>query len=89
MRKYNVKLYHTENEECSIIECYNRTQNNGMKTIFEINKHFRWTDILEKIVKDYDNSNNRTIGIKPIEVNKSKEESLFDSVYNYDTYKNN
>lgn len=57
-----------------------------MKTIFEINKHFRWIDILEKIVKDFDNSNNRTIGIKPIEVNKSKEQSLFDSVYNYDTH---
>lgn len=87
MKKYNIKLYHTENEEkSSIIERYNRTQNNRMKIIFEINKNFKWLDNLDKIVKDYNNSNHRTIGMKPIEVNKSNEQSLFDSAYNYDTH---
>lgn len=52
MEKYNIKLYHTENEKkSSIIERYNGTQNNIMKVIFEINKNCKWIDSLHKIVK--------------------------------------
>lgn len=84
LQKYNIKLYHTENEEkSSVIERYNRTQNERMKVMFEINKNLRWIDILQKIVKDYNNSKHRTIGMKPIEVNKENEKILLETVYKY------
>ena len=36
INKYNIKLYHTKNEEKSaIIERYNRTQNERIKVIFD------------------------------------------------------
>src|SRR5436190_3471333 len=45
MKKYIIKLYHTENEEkSSIIERYNRTQNERMKIYLELSK--TWIDIL-------------------------------------------
>lgn len=82
--KYNIKLYHTENEEkSSIIERYNRTQNEKMKVIFEINKNFRWIDILQKIVKEYNNSIHSTIKMKPNEVNKEIEKELKENVFEY------
>ena len=84
MKKYNIKLYHTENEEkSSIIERYNRTQNEKMKVQFEINKNFKWIDILQKIVKEYNNSYHSTIKMKPIEVNKSNEKELLNTVFKY------
>lgn len=50
LKKYNMKLYHTENEEkSSTIERYNRTQNDYMKVIFEIDKNYRWITTLEQI----------------------------------------
>lgn len=84
LKKYNIKLYHTENEEkSSIIERYNRTQNEKMKVLFEINKNFRWIDILQKIVKEYNNSYHSTIKMKPIDVNKENENDLLDTVFKY------
>ena len=84
LTKYNIKLYHTENEEkSSIIERYNRTQNEKMKVQFEINKNFRWIDILPKIVKQYNDSYHSTIKMKPNEVNKNIEKELKETVYKY------
>ena len=54
-----------------------------MKVIFEINKNYRWIDILERIVKEYNNSTHRTIGMKPIEVSKENEKELLETVFKY------
>lgn len=84
MKKYKIKLYHTENEEkSSIIERYNRTQNEKMKVQFEINKNFRWIDILPNIVKEYNNSVHSTINMKPKDVSKEKERELLETVFKY------
>ena len=73
-KNYNIYLCHTENEEKSaIIERFSRTQKKRMKVIFEINKNYKRIDILEKTVKEYNNTIHRTIGMKPLEVNKEKE----------------
>ena len=84
LSKYNIKMYHTENEEkSSIIERYNRTQNERMKVLFEINKNFKWIDILPKIVKDYNNSYHSTIKMKPNEVNEEAEKVLKETIFKY------
>lgn len=41
-----------------------------MKVVFEIKKNLRWIDISAKIVRDFNNSRHRTIGMKPDKVNK-------------------
>ena len=52
MKKYNIKLCHTENkEQSSIIENHNRTQNDYMKVICEISRGYRWIDSLANIVR--------------------------------------
>lgn len=84
LRKYNIKIYHTENEEkSSIIERYNRTQNEKMKVLFEINKNFKWINILPKIVKNYNNTVHSTIKMKPKDVDKIAEKELLETVFKY------
>lgn len=80
MEKYGIKMYHTENREKSaIIERFNRTLNEKMKVKFEYNKSFKWIDMLQDLIKNYNNTVHSTIGMKPIEVNKNNEKYLLKS----------
>lgn len=72
LQSYNIKMYHTENEEKSaIIERFNRTLNEKMKVIFETRNYFRWLDIVQDLLHQYNNSVHRTICMKPAEVTKA------------------
>lgn len=74
LQEHTIKMYHTENEEkSSIVERFNRTLNERMKVQFEARKSFRWIDILQPLLKDYNSSFHRTIGMMPIEVNANRE----------------
>lgn len=67
------------NEESSSMESFNRTQNEQMKIIMKINKNYRgivlekYYYILNKIIRAYNNSMHRPIGMKPIGVNEKIE----------------
>jgi hypothetical protein len=78
LKKYNINMYHTYNEEKSaIIERFNRTLNQKLKIYFEARDNFKWYDILPKVIKEYNNKDiHRTIGMRPIEVNKDNEEEI-------------
>ena len=54
-----------------------------MKVIFEVNKKCRWIDTLADIIKEYNNSMYRMIGMKPIEVDKGNEKALLETVFKY------
>lgn len=77
LQEYDIKMYHTENEEKSaIIERFNGTLNRKMKVQFELRKNFRWIDILQELISTYNNTTHRTIGMKPAEVTKEFEHDL-------------
>jgi len=78
LEKYAIKMYHTYNEEKSaIIERFNRTLNQKLKIYFETQNNFKWIDILPKVLKEYNTIDvHRTIGMRPIEVNKDNEEEI-------------
>ena len=78
LKKYNINMYHTYNEEKSaIIERFNRTLNQKLKIYFEARDNFKWYDILPKLLEEYNTKDvHRTIGIRPTEVNKNNEEEL-------------
>lgn len=86
MKKYNINHYSTySNMKSSIVERVNRTLKSIMYKEFSINGSFRWYDLLHKIIKKYNNTRHRVIGMKPVDVNKSNEKMLLKSVYNYST----
>jgi hypothetical protein len=77
LNKYDIKMYHTENEEKSaIIERFNRTLNERMKVQFEARRSFRWVDILQSLLSDYNASVHTTIHMRPVDVNANCESQI-------------
>ena len=78
LKQYNIEMYHTDNEEkSSIIERFNRTLNQKMKIKFEVRNNFKWIDILQKLIDEYNYKYiHRTIKMRPCDVNKKNESLL-------------
>ena len=77
MKKYNINLYSTfSNIKASIGERFNRTLKEKMWKQFISQKGYKWVDILPSLMKSYNDSFNRTIGMKPNEVNHQNSERL-------------
>lgn len=81
-----IKMYHTENEEKSaIVERFNRTLNHKMKIHFEMNKNFRWVNIIPQLLNEYNYQKvHTTIRMTPSQVNKNNEKQLLSEVYYYE-----
>ena len=81
----NVKIYHTySNLKAVVIERFNRSLRELMMKEFVKNNNTVWYNILPKLIKIYNNRYHHTIKMKPIDVNKSNEKYIKNSVYNYD-----
>ena len=81
----NVKIYHTySNLKSVIIERFNRTLRELMMKEFVKKNNTVWYNILPELIKTYNNRYHRTIKMKPIDVNKSNEKHIKNTVYNYD-----
>lgn len=74
MKIYNINHYSTKSDKkASIVERFNRTLKGTMFKRFSHRGSYIWYDILPSLIKSYNNKYHRTIGMKPIEVNKSNE----------------
>ena len=80
-----VKIYHTySNLKAVIIERFNRSLRELMMKSFVKNNNTVWYNILPELIKTYNNRYHHTIKMKPIDVNKSNEKHIKNTVYNYD-----
>ena len=80
----NVKIYHTySNLKAVVIETFNRSLRELMMKSFVKNNNTVWYNILSELIKTYNNRYHRTIKMKPIDVDKSNEKHIKNSVYNY------
>lgn len=74
MQKYNINHYSTKSDKkAAIVERFNRTLKGAMYKSFSNRGTYVWYDILPTLINDYNNKVHRTIGMKPIEVNKKNE----------------
>ena len=81
----NVKIYYTySNLKAVVIEKFNRSLRVLMMKKFVKSNNTVWYNILPELVKTYNNQYHRTIKMKAINVNKSNEKHIKNSVYNYD-----
>ena len=81
----NVKIYHTySNLKAVVIERFNRLLRELMMKEFVKNNNTVWYNVLPGLIKTYNNRYHRTIKMKPIDVNKSNEKNIKNTVYNYD-----
>lgn len=83
MKKHNINHYSTNSEKkATIIERFNRTIKGMMYKKFSQRGSYIWYDILENLVQDYNNKYHRTIGMKPIQVNKKNEKLVMNRIKN-------
>ena len=79
-----VKIYYTNsNLKADIIERFNRSLRELMMKEFVKNNNTVWYNILQKLIKFYINRYHNTIKDKPININKSNEKYIKDTIYTY------
>ena len=82
---HNIKIYYTHsNLKAVIIEKFNRSLRELMMKKFVKSNNTVWYNILPELIKTYNNRYHRTIKMKPIDVNKTNEKHIKNTVYNYD-----
>lgn len=69
-------------KKASIVERFNRTLKSKMWKRFSMNGSYRWVDMLQSLLNEYNDSKHRTIKMKPNNVTISNEKNLLDSIYN-------
>lgn len=87
-KKENIHLYSIENEETAacVVERFNRTLKEKMFRYFTATKQFNthkksYLNVLPDLVSTYNNSKHRTINMKPIDVNETNKQALWNRMY--------
>lgn len=82
MKEYNINHYSSYSEiKSSIVERFNRTLKEKMWKEFSKRGNYKWIDILDELINEYNNSYHSTIKMKPIEVNKDNEKEVLNNIY--------
>ena len=83
LKKHDITLYSTENEEkCSVVERWNRTIKTKLWKYFTANHTHKYIDVLDALIKKYNNTVNRAIGMTPTEARKpSNHGAVFRHLY--------
>ena len=80
----NVKIYYTNSNLKAVVrEQFNRSLRESMMKEFVKNNNTIWYNILPKLIKFYNNRYHNTIKMKPIDVNKSNEKYIKNTIYKY------
>lgn len=88
MQDYKINHYSTYSEiKGAIIERFNRTLKGEMYKRLSLRGSYKWYDILPDLLHNYNNRFHRTIGMKPLQVNK-KNESIVKERIKRQTYPN-
>ena len=89
LNENNIKLYSTNNSEIksSVVERFNKTFKNIMYKKFTENNNTIFYNILDELVKNYNNKYHSTIKMSPIEGSKKINEKKIKNIYNFEKTK--
>ena len=74
LKKHKIKYYHVfSDRKCPIVERFNRNLKGRMYRYFTSRGSHRYVDILQDIVRAYNTTHHRSIGMRPIDVTKRNE----------------
>lgn len=84
MKKYSINHYHTfSSKKAAIVERVIKTLKNRLYLEFSLNGNYKWIDIIQRIVDEYNHTKHSTIRMKPSDVNKTNENSIMKNSYNF------
>ena len=82
LAKHDIKLFSTNSEyKAAIVERFNRTLREKIAKYNDTAHHFRYLDILPKLVDNYNNTFHTSIQMSPEEVNEKNEGLIFHNMY--------
>lgn len=82
LKDKNIHFFTTNNEtKASVVERFNRTLKTRMFKYFTWKNTHKYIDVLPDLVSSYNNSFHRSIGTKPILVNKQNENKVWEKLY--------
>ena len=82
LKNNDVNIFTTNTEmKASIVERFNRTLKSRMYKYFTAENSHRYVDVLQDLVRGYNNSKHRSIGMKPTDVQKRHEHVLRMKLY--------
>jgi hypothetical protein len=84
MKKHKINHYSTFSSiKASIVERVNRTLKQLMWVQFSFQGNYKWVNILDKVVNEYNNKYHSTIKTTPANVKKSNERLILKSIYTH------
>lgn len=82
MNRFKINHYSTfSNLKASIVERVIRTIKNKIWREFSLRGNYQWLDILETVVKNYNNTKHSVTGFKPADVKKKNEKEIMTKVF--------
>jgi hypothetical protein len=84
LKDHDVHYFSTRTfRKAALVERFNRTLKTRMWKYFTENRTKVWVDILPALVRSYNNSTHRTIGMKPADVNEENKDEVWTRIYGY------
>lgn len=84
LKQKGVNHYASHSEyKASVVERFNRTLKNKLYRIFTYRNSFKYIDILDSVLKSYNNSLHRSIKLCPSQVSPRHESTIFERLYGY------
>ncbi len=84
LESHNINYFSTlSDKKAAIVERFNRTLKTAMWKYFYIKGTYKWIDILDESVYNYNNTKHSTILMKPSEVSKSNEDEIWTTLHGH------
>lgn len=84
LKEKGVNHYVSHSEyKASVIERFNRTLKNKLYRIFTYRNSFKYIDVLDSVLKSYNDSIHRSIKLRPSQVTPRHESVIFERLYGY------
>jgi hypothetical protein len=77
LKRYSINHYSTySDKKAAIVERFNRTLKSIMWRAFTVQGSHKWVKMLPDLIKKYNNTFHRSLGMKPVEVNARNENKV-------------
>lgn len=85
LQRYNIELFSVKSPvKAAMVERWNRTIKSKIWKYFTSKNHYRWLDVLPKIVDAYNHSKHRVIKARPVDVTKENCMLIWERLYGKD-----
>ena len=84
LEKHDIKYFSTKSDKkAAVVERFNRTLKTAMWKYFYSKGTYKWIDILNQMLYNYNNSKDSTVSMKPKDVNKKDDDQVWTTLYGH------